>query len=38
MSLKAFMAEASDEVLNAKILICVKAVGSISTCMHRQTG
>lgn len=33
MSLKAFIEEGGDEVLNAKILVCVKAVGSISTCM-----
>jgi hypothetical protein len=37
MSLKAFMEEVSDEVLNAKILVSVKAVSSKSTCMYSQT-
>ena len=35
MSLTSFFDDKGDEVLNAKILVCIKAVGSMPTCMFR---
>ncbi len=37
MSLKTFFDDRCDEVLNTKILVCVKVVGSMPNCMFRQT-
>lgn len=32
ISLKAFLEDGGDEMLNAKILVCVHSIGTISTC------